>query len=237
MDRYRGRVVDAVIGDAPLRPGPAAGAERWAQLLARGTPVAALTLMGPRPERLAPLLTIHDRSGAEGILLGVRGTDVVYRRQLRAHRWHLDTPELKVRGVLEGAAPGDTVLLATVATPLGQCFIVRRVSHCGIGPNGGDGWRLLYSGDALAATTGRALNALWLGLLVLPIGFWSRWRAGLAMLAVVAWYAWIRVPVDTILRPIGWEEAAGLALGFAGGLLLSRAIRRALRTPRATDVP
>jgi hypothetical protein len=228
MEDYRGKVADAVIGRVPLRPGPSAASERWRELLERGIPIAVVSVLGPRPRELAPLLTIHGTDVSTGILLGVRGQDIVLRQLTRAQRWHLDAPDLQARGALAPFHAGDTVMIATVPTPAGQCFIVRREGHCGIGHTAGDGWRLLYSGAALSAGGGKALNALWAGLLVLPIGFWARRRTALILGLVVAWYGWVRVAADTVLLPAGWPEGIGVLLGLLAGMFLSVVAKRAL---------
>ncbi|HSJ14773.1 MAG TPA: VanZ family protein [Longimicrobiales bacterium] len=226
MAQFEGTVLNAIIGDVPLRPGPARGVGQWGERLGRGVPIAAVVTLGPPPERLAPLLTIHDAEGGEALLLGAAGDGIVYRRQVRAHRLRLDAPALRAAGILAGHAPGDTVLIAAATTPDGQCFVVQRASFCGYGHDAGDGWRLLYSGESVAPAAADALGALWLALLLLPIGFWAHWRAALALGLALGWYAWIRVPVDTVLLAIGWTGALGMLGGTVAGLLLARAARR-----------
>ena len=227
MEQYDGRILEAMIGDEPLRRGAADGP--WVERLAGGAPIRVRMTVGPFPERLAPVLTFHDEAFEEAVLLGVRANDLVYRRQTRAHRWHLDAPELRASGILAGRRPGDTVRVATASTAAGQCFAVERDRRCGIGENAGGGWHLLYSGDTLRPVAGKAVNALWLGLLVLPIGYWGQRRTGVVLGLVVAWYTHVRAPQDSVLLPAGWVEAAGLALGIAGGMVLSELARRWLR--------
>lgn len=227
LEAYGGEVLGAQVGNVRLRPGPARGAEHWGELAARGVPLAVQVRLGPSPERLAPLLTIEGADDARALLLGVDGTDLVFQRHTRARRWRLDSPELRAPGLLAGHSAGDAVLIATVALPIGQCFVVDRTSACGFGHDAGDGWRLLYRGSSLAAWVQQAASAAWLALLVLPIGFWAGgWRAvGLGL--AVAWYAWFRGPYDTVLLAPAW-----LGAGFGIGLLAGLGLRALVSVPR-----
>lgn len=220
---FNGEVRGAALGPHQIRPGPVASAERWRGLLTRGAPLGAAIILGEPTERLAPVLTVHDLNGTTLMLLGVDGGDVVFQRVTRANAWRLDSPSFRLPDALAPFSPDDTVLLATLTLPSGQCFTVRQQRTCGLGHSAGSGWNLLVDPDRITRTQRTIANAVWLAILVLPLGFVGRWQLTLPLLAVIGWYAAVRLPYDTVLLPIEWPEAAGIIAGVAAGAMTRRA--------------
>lgn len=225
MNTYRGRITAAALGSVQVRPGPAAGSTAWSPLLAQGAPLGVVAEVVTPVDGLAPLLTIHTAGGVEVALLGMDGRDLVFRRLNRARMLRLDSPALRLRDAVDSTHVGRRLLLGTATTRRGQCFAVDRTRTCGVGHTAGIGWSLLLAKLERLPLPGSALNALWLAALVLPIGFFGPPRVAGAALLVIAWYAYIRVPLDTVLLPATSADLGGIAAGVASGLLLRRVSR------------
>jgi hypothetical protein len=237
MPVYPGRVLSAWLGPESLGPWTHPGTPQLRDFLGSSGPVRAWVILGDPPDRLSPLVTIHDPQGDEILLLGIDGEDLVVRRQVRANRWRMDVPELRARDALAGRAVGDTVFLSAVQALSGQCFGVDQDNFCGIGATAADGWRLLYLGAARGRVAIEVLGWLWLAGLVLPIGFWARGWLSPALLIALAWYAGIRAPADTVLVWPGWLEVMAMVLGWGAGVVLGRWVRPSAPTTSQSDAP
>lgn len=93
------------------------------------------------------------------------------------------------------------------------------------GPTVGQGWTLLAYPDAIARSWGETLNAAWVLLLCMPIGFWARTRRSLAVAGVIALVLWW-LPHVTAAAPTSLAEWIGAAAGLFSGAVLGRLSRR-----------
>jgi hypothetical protein len=162
----------------------------------------------------------------------VQGSDVLYRQRLRAERFRLASPSVRLGDVLPELTAGDTLRLLSFARPDGRCFQVQAEAHCELGFTAGSGWALIAADRAGGGGSGMVLNAAWLVLLFLPLGRLARMRVAALILIAAVWYMVVRLPVDTVLLPAPVTDLAGAAAGLvAGGLLRWRSLRRAADTP------
>lgn len=216
-DTFPGVVRAAALAGQPVRAGPTRGSEAWPTVIGLGAPLGASIVTGPPTEDVAPLVELTDREGHEVALLAVDGSDVVYRRWNYARRLLFDAPSPRMYAGLD-TLPAGTPLLVTAQTARGgTCFAIDRIGTCGFGFDVGDGWRLLREIPTTNARTAAAIGALWLVLLTLPLGYFAGFRVGFGLFLVLAWYAWIRGPLDTALLSISISDTLALALGIAIG--------------------
>jgi hypothetical protein len=173
-------------------------------------------LTASAPESRTGLVTFYAPDGDPAAMLGVHHDDILYWQRLRASRFRLHSPAVRVPDVLEGKPAGDTLRLVTAAQPVGRCIQVDAVPYCQLGFTAGSGWALLFSDSHVPARMGPVLNAAWLGILLLPVGALVRPRYLLLILIAAVWYMVIRLPVDTVLLPAPWTDITG---AVAGGML------------------
>jgi hypothetical protein len=227
MDRYRGRVLSARIGEQEIAEGgPVDDPAALRRALLDDEPLRVRWEAGPAPLRLAPLVVVIGPGHEEMALLAVRGPDLVLRRWRRSARFLLEQPELTWPRALADVAPGATVALSATPEGSGVAFersgeLARRV---GLGP--GRGWALLAPDRWVPAERRVWLDALWQMLLLFPLGLWSPrdWRAlPLAALAVAA--LWL-VPGGLGLRAAAAAEWSGAGAGVLLGQLAAWLARR-----------
>ena len=128
---------------------------------------------GAPPAGLAPVLRIVDDEGTEARLVAVRGTDLVWLARNRAQRLLLDSPELRWEGALERPAPGVPLEIQVEPGPEGVCMRVGETAACGLGHHAGRGWATIMSLRTLSGETHALLDHLWIGGVLLLVGFWT----------------------------------------------------------------
>lgn len=224
--RYPGVILGGGVEPVEMRPGPSSRGPVARELLVRGAPIGMFVIAGAPPHGVAPVIGLYDVRDRTVVMLAIDSVDLVYRDFTRAVGWRLDNPEVRVRGAFDHLVPGDTVRVVARRSAEGLCYLSDDGWDCGHGIGAAGGWRVLRSLDAAPGTVLGALSGAWLALLVVPIGFWARWPVALALGGVVAWYALIRVPLDTVLVAPSPLELLGVAAGLALGFLARRAARR-----------
>jgi VanZ family protein len=187
---YRGRVLAAHVGSAPVANGAIANAPAVrAAMVARG-PIVVRAIAGPPPGRLSELFGVTDDEQRNLVFLGPYRTDLVLHLRMRAALLGLEQPQLiRAAGLLQQVHRGDTVTVVATASKGTACLSVDAQRVCQRTPGAASGWRLVQSGDDLPGWLISTLDALWLIALALPLGYWPRgWRDGLpgAMLILAA---------------------------------------------------
>lgn len=223
---YPGRVTDAGLGSARLRPGQAMACAGVLRGMEEGGPLRVRLVAGP-PGTFAPLLRVVAPRGREVLLLAAGGEDLWMGWRSGATALRLDRPMLRLSGALRGRAPGHTVLL-DLHSGGGQVSLrVNGAAAATAGLSAGRGWSLLFFSAAFPPAAERALDALWLAALALPLGLWlrgGRW-AGPALLLVLGGTAFAAAATGLALP--GPYEAASVAAGVLAGAALQRAARAA----------
>lgn len=247
LEAYRGRVLEARIGNRALPSRRLDDPAEARALLAAGAPVRVRFVAGPPPPGVAPVFSIFDERRREILLLGADGRDLVLRYRTRALEARFDQPDLRLRGAFRNVAPGDTLEL-TVHRPVDAGFCARlrmpasvRASRCGLRDSVGRGWALLRYPARVARGPRPLLDFLWGALLALPAGWWllppsergrgargsgigSRIRGPGARVALVA-----LIPVAALAAALpfsvaapAWATAGGAAVGGLAGAWLRR---------------
>lgn len=226
FDRYEGKVTDVRLGDEPLPYATIAQPARVRRLLMNAAHLTVKATAGPPTARPAPVFSIYDRDYGEVLLIGVDGEDAILRRRTLSADLRLAQPTLRVRGALAGVKAGDPLTLAAWFLGNGTaCLQVNDTSHCDLGVTVGLSWAVLRYPQRLGPVIEPIARPIWMGLLLLPLGFWSR-RSRATVLAWLATGLGIAVAVrlTPLLDPTLLEIGGGLA-GAALGVWLSRKAR------------
>jgi len=83
----------------------------------------------------------------------------------------LDTPAIRVRGVMRRLRPGDDPALTVRRTARDDCVDANTSSTCRLGFTVGSGWTFLFYSQTPKARLQTPLNSAWMVAFVLPIGF------------------------------------------------------------------
>jgi hypothetical protein len=222
LELWEGRLRTVELGGStllharPLAPGQVTA-------LRNGGPLRLEGEAGAPPDGLAPVLRIVDDVGTEARLVAVRGTDLIWLARNRAQRLLLDSPEVRWEGALQGLAPGAPLEIRVEPGPEGICMRVGEEAACGLGHHAGRGWALLLSVRPLSDGIHRLLDRLWIGGVLLLVGFWTppgaRGRALLGLLLPLAALA-MSGAIPSLLS-VPWTGvlagAAGWFLGWRAG--------------------
>ena len=229
---YRGQVLEAAIGGAPISPGPIRHSTEVRDRLLARAPLRLRAVAGPAPDGFAPLLAVMGR-GHEVMMLAVDGNDLVYRFHTRGGAMGLDSPELRAPDAMDEVHAGDRLVIEVRPDGRGYCVDVNGVTTCGVGFTAGSGWELLLYRQALAPALHDIVSLLWIAALALPVGYWTRagWESGLAAGWLAA--ALLVLPSVSGLALTPPAEIAAAFAGLAGGMWL----RPRHREPMAPRVP
>jgi hypothetical protein len=174
------------------------------------------------------LFSIADNRERGILLVGPDRADLVYLYRTRAEALRLDSPELRARGLLRGIRPNDSLRVVVSRRGHDICLSANGRNACGLSPGPTMGWALLVSTMVASERSPKwlvvVLDAAWLVLLALPIGYWSPGKGAAALLgaALLAAVAGAAVYAGSVVPP----QAAYGALGLALGVVASRYFRR-----------
>ena len=222
LPRYGGRVTAAELGPVPLAPGPVPDpAGTWARWAA-GEPLDVTLVLGPAPGAFAPIVAIMTAHDERLLVLGAARHDLAVWPRTRAAAWHLDQPDLRLRGALAGMKPGDTVHVTVARQANAYCLGVGAARRSCFAYGIGQGWALVLYPESVPPWLRRLGGLAWLAALAWPAGVW--WRRHAASVGAVALLgaAIILAPLITGLRPAGPLEVGAVAAGVALGVLAMR---------------
>ncbi len=222
-DWYRGRVLSAEIGGLPLPSWRLDDSRAVRERLLSGVPLEVRAVAGPRTGRMAPVFSIFDDARHEMLVLGADRNDLVLHVRRRATDLKLREPDVRWRGAMAWAAPGDSLALELRASRSGFCLRLNGRERCGVALTAGEAWGLVQDRPDLSADAHRALDCLFMILLGLPLGLLCPRRAsGYAAIATMA-VGVVLLPLLLGLARTPLIQVAGLALGIvAGGLVPDR---------------
>ncbi|MBC7788377.1 MAG: VanZ family protein [Anaerolineae bacterium] len=213
-----GTTVGALIG---LRP------RAWLAPDARSS--VTLTALGVAAATLVMTLTALLLAPEGPFAISRAGSDLVLEYQSRADAAGLDKPVYWLAHAFPDSSSADTGSVSA-RRDRARWYVSTPGKRATLGPTVGEGWTLLAYPDAIARRWGEALDAAWVFLLCLPIGFWARSRRALAVACVIVlvlfWLPGITGVVST--PPIEW---IGAGLGFLAGALIGWSSRRVLHGP------
>jgi len=209
-----GTAVGALLG---LRPGV------WLAPDARNS--AALTALGVGAATLVMTLTGVLVAPEGSFAITRDGRDLVISSHARAAAAGLDLPEYWLADAFPDSSSPNTGSLPVLRD--GPRWYVRvREKQATLGPTVGTGWELLEYTDRIARRWGRLLDAVWVLVLCLPIGFWARTQRVLvaAVCVVILVLLWLPQLTGVMSTPL--TEWMGAALGFLAGASISWLTRR-----------
>jgi hypothetical protein len=224
LDWYRGRVLEATVNGREIRSGRAPDSRGLRTDLERGHPIEVLLTAGPRTEHLASILSIYDQNRQEIVLVGPDRDDLVFRYRTRATDYRLDRPDLRLRGVMASAQPGDTLRLSAERHADGYCMRLQSTLECGIGYTVGDGWALLLYAESFPAWIKQLLRMGWLAAIAFPLGLWARRALDLAVVLALLTAALLLVPATSTLLATPWTGWVAAGVGVALGVRARSAV-------------
>jgi hypothetical protein len=230
---YRGRVLDAMIGEVRFPAGPIANsaAVREALRSPQGFSLRVRAVAGPPPAAVAALFAVYDQHQHEILLLGPDRDDLVFRYRTRAATSRLDQPDMRLVGALRAVAPGDS-LDVTVHGRRGRYAVtVNSSAPAALGFTLGSGWALLMYPESLPAWLKALLSWAWIAALWVPAGFWARTRRDAWVTGMAVALALLGAPAVMSLRAtplLQWATAFLGALAAAAYRLVVESRREDL---------
>jgi len=216
MPQYRGAVLHARLDSILIPPGRFPRRADPRSLLEGDWDIDLTFVKGPPPSALAPILNIYDARQREVLLLGAIGESFVFRERSRAQVLRFDYPDLRLPGVMASVAVGDTVHAAVLRQGPRRCLVFEATRACrAFTP--GRAWSLLEYPHRLAPLERRLLDALWLCLLLVPVGFWSLDARRLAAAGGASALGIALAVALTRLAPPPWTQVAGALVGLLLG--------------------
>jgi len=231
LEPYSGQVVSASVGDVQVAPHQVTNSARLRAALASRAPVRVQVVIGPPPARISSIFSIADAESRRLLLVGAAWQDLVFRYRTRAADWRLDQPDLRIPGAFATLAPGETTSVVISRQAHGYCAQVGSLEACGAGYGPGDGWSFLVSSGALTQELRSMIGAIWMAVIVAPVGYWARRgiRSGLAMAAMAG--CLLLLPDLTDARPTQTHEWGGALVGLIGAVFIGRQHRTQVQHP------
>jgi glycopeptide antibiotics resistance protein len=241
--RFEGTILEASVGDEPLRNGRLPNTDAVRELLRRDSvTVHALVRGGRNSHRLAPVVSIFDGEHNEVMLVGRSGgRSLTFRLRSRASRIGLRTPEVSTWNAFPPAANGgDTNAVRLRGTVNGYAISasakvdtgwVSRTIH--FRPT--HGWAYLVPFENLFTKRAPDFTTIWMAILFAPLGYYAaitilRRRRAVERIATVLWVATVgflalvALPWAVGLSTGDAAEWRGAAFGVASGALLAAAV-------------
>jgi hypothetical protein len=218
LERYEGAVLATRLGPLEWLEGPHSPMEPpgiVGEQLQRA-PLHVKFVTGESTTSLAPIISISDEWQEEVLLIGVEGTDVVYRFNSRANSLRLHDRNVRLPDAFSKLQPGDTAELAAKFDPQELCVSVDNNSFCGQGFSAGDTWALLMNSNWRVGTY-RFVGIFWLWLAFLPTGFVTTNKKVLAGVSVMAAIGITAVPLALKFAATPWYQTFGALTGLVTG--------------------
>jgi hypothetical protein len=241
---YPGTVLRTTLGSVivPDEVMPEGG--RVAGELRRGGPFSVDVIPREAPGWFAPVARIADRNRIENVVIAARDDWAIYSVRTNASFLRLRPYSAGIKGAL---SPTRTPVQVTgsFVSGVSRLGVVRHDSARNAVVRFGvaSGWRLILPLNwvATGATIESLLDSIWLGLTLLPLGYFATLRTrrrsraiialGLSALAIATFW-WIS---QAFGLPLGTFEIAGVITGIASGTLLSAAFSGSQEPSRSAD--
>jgi glycopeptide antibiotics resistance protein len=177
------------------------------------TILAALGTLAAAAVMIATAVLLSPNNG--GVWLGRSGDDISLQYESRAGSHGLDQPEYWLRNQMHGVSGVESI---AVSRDRQRWRIeIPGASAVMVGPTVGRGWTILAYPNAAGQRWTPVLNALWMFMLCLPIGFWARGRMTVVTVVVLAVIVAL-VPELAGIAATSAIEWVGAAAGFLAGV-------------------
>jgi glycopeptide antibiotics resistance protein len=209
---YSGHVLAAEVDGLPIASGLNPESRQLRGRLLAGAPLHVRAMAGaPAPVRL-PLVTLHDEFKNEILLFAAHQDDLIFRLRTRAAALELDSPAIRMRGVLRGLAPGAEWAATISRAGRDYCVDIDGRTTCTRGFTLGMGWAFLIYSQVPPGWLHALLNLSWMASLLFPFGFWvrRRWESLLGAFVLV-----IGVVLSCSLGDLG-SSPAEISAGIVG---------------------
>jgi hypothetical protein len=236
LEWYRGRVVDAAVGDLPIRSGRLERSAEVRSALLGADTVFVRAIGGPEPSGLSSLFSIYDEDQREIVLLGPDRDDLVFRYRTAAAILRLDQPDVRFAGAMRDVRSGDSLLVREWRPRPGRVCLARNAAvACDLGFSPGDGWALLYYSESFPGWLKLVLNGGWLALLVALVGFWMRKRAESAVALALVGVGLLILPDLVGLKPASPALCLVALLTLAGTAYVGNRLSGRIVSQRAVS--
>lgn len=230
LEWYRGRLDSVTVSGLPVPTHRVDDSRELRAALDRlfagqGT-VRIVGTAGPATPALSSLFSIADDAKHEILIVGILRDDVVLRWYSRATSLRLDQPDLRAVGAMRGVRPGDPIAVQVARDGRDWCIAVNDRRSCGLAVGPARAWAHVLWAEGASPVTWIALDALWLGLLGLPVGLWSRRPTVLLAAAAIAAAGLLALPPMLALPPLPVHGILGWCVGVAAGLAAAITFRR-----------
>lgn len=235
MDPFPGRVLTADAAGYPFPPGASGTDTTFRARLTSDSIVVQATVLPAAPTlRLAPILDLSDSQKIELFVLGQRGRAAEFSMRMNASRSGLRDPVIALKNVFPAdPAPDERRDTLRVAGGIVRgALVIRATDGHGAYRQGrvllspGLGWSFFVPWGYALGADAPLLSMLWLGGLLVPVGFW----AARSERRVEAWaVACGTILLGLLVSPRLAHGAnattfdwVGSGIGFAAGWMLGR---------------
>jgi len=218
---FPGRVLSATIDDVELQDAVVADSQRFQQLLLQGGTIAVMVIPANPTRGVAPIVRVADAEQRQMLLLAQDGDNLIFGVHTGAAALRLRSPLFALAGVFSaGTSNLSTVNNSLSVTGRYRAGEVRMhsqgasgISDFHIVPTASLGWTqwLPFQWFIEGTPLEHVVSWLWIGLLVLPLGYWSAQAKDSSRLGRLHW-RWTLGPVF------------GAIIVFAGLFLIPRAL-------------
>jgi hypothetical protein len=228
FDRWSGTLTAARIDSVPVTHGRLDRPLRTGDEIESGISVAVEGTVGRPTGGMAALLWVTTDATTEALLIGAENEDLVVRVRRRAADLLFDAPDSRFDDALARIPAGDRFVIDVSGPPHAICASVNGEALCAPRFSAGILWGILYwQGDWRPATR-RALDALTLLTLLLPLGLLVRSVSRTQAIAVTS-LCLLAIPIAAWSQQLRWfavPELGGVAAGLLLGVLASQQLER-----------
>lgn len=188
---FQGRIDKMLIGSTAIRSGFVD--TRWLmETLGKGEVIQLRGTAGPVTSEKGTLLDIRNRHPGDHLFwMAAYGEDLVIRHFTVAAALGLPSPEIRVRGALQGINSGSPLEIEVAGTWSERSLSVNGLLYRRLGFSLGRGWTIFMYSEPLPLWLHELLNLAWMAGWTFLIGFWSPTRPILfgtvVILAGIVW--------------------------------------------------
>ena len=253
MDPFKGRLLTVELNGRTIHAGDALPAPLILDSSHRSLSIRAILHPAIPPSRRQSIIVRTANELEEGFFLAQRGENAVFRSDVTATRLKLRPILLSAEGgfAVSNESDGGKAAWLTVVAHSNRRSMVMSTNEGGtvisavmLPRTAGLGWALLLPWDVALTPSWWPANALWIGVLLLPLTFFviRSYRADVEAHRRVAWWPMALVlgsltiaPFALGLSALRWEEWAGVV----AGVLAARSLERwtAVRAATLPDSP